>query len=149
MCQHCQQDARFVGRRAKTFVSLLGTISNWLEEFRRSFDTANIPLVGPAQLHHCHWECVIYYTETIQSDYPFPTYIRKPPFLENLTSEPAPPQIRELIQLLADPTVRDWLDRRRVGDAAPGDVDHRDQPVVAVGQLARRDQYYLDVIEQR
>jgi hypothetical protein len=36
------------------------------------------PLVGPAQLHHCHWECVIYYTETIQSDYPFPTYIRKP-----------------------------------------------------------------------
>ena len=22
------------------------------------------PLVGPAQLHHCHWECVIYYTET-------------------------------------------------------------------------------------
>ena len=36
------------------------------------------PLVGPAQLHHCHWECVIYYTETIQSDYPFPTFIKKP-----------------------------------------------------------------------
>ena len=35
------------------------------------------PLVGLAQLHHCHWECVIYYTETIQSDYPFPTYIKK------------------------------------------------------------------------
>jgi hypothetical protein len=35
------------------------------------------PLVGPAQLHHCHWECVAYYTETIQSDYPFPTYTRK------------------------------------------------------------------------
>jgi hypothetical protein len=35
------------------------------------------PLVGPAQLHHCHWECVIYYTETIQSDYPFPTYIKR------------------------------------------------------------------------
>jgi hypothetical protein len=34
------------------------------------------PLVGPAQLHHCHWECVIYYTETIQSDYPFPRYTR-------------------------------------------------------------------------
>ena len=32
------------------------------------------PLVGPAQLHHCHWECVIYYTETIQSDYPFACY---------------------------------------------------------------------------
>ncbi len=35
------------------------------------------PLVGMAQLHHCHWECVIYYTETVQSSYPFPTYIKK------------------------------------------------------------------------
>jgi hypothetical protein len=35
------------------------------------------PLVGPAQLHHCHWECVIYYTQTIQSDYPFPVYKKK------------------------------------------------------------------------
>jgi hypothetical protein len=35
------------------------------------------PLVGPAQLHHCHWECIVYYTETVQSDYPFPTYVRK------------------------------------------------------------------------
>lgn len=35
------------------------------------------PLVGPAQLHHCHWECVIYYTETCQSDYPFPCKIVK------------------------------------------------------------------------
>jgi hypothetical protein len=35
------------------------------------------PLVGPAQLHHCHWECIIYYTETIQTDYPFPFKCRK------------------------------------------------------------------------
>jgi len=35
------------------------------------------PLVGPAQLHHCHWECVIYYTETVQSDYPFPQYTKR------------------------------------------------------------------------
>ena len=35
------------------------------------------PLVGPAQLHHCHWECVVYYTETIQSDYPFACYTKK------------------------------------------------------------------------
>ena len=35
------------------------------------------PLVGPAQLHHCHWKCTIYYTETIQSDYPFPTRLKK------------------------------------------------------------------------
>ena len=30
------------------------------------------PLVGPAQLHHCHWKCTVYYTETMQSGYPFP-----------------------------------------------------------------------------
>jgi len=30
------------------------------------------PLVGPAQLHHCHWKCTIYYLETIESGYPFP-----------------------------------------------------------------------------
>ncbi|QEL19803.1 hypothetical protein [Limnoglobus roseus] len=36
------------------------------------------PLVGMAQLHHCHWECVVYYKETVQSAYPFPTYVVKP-----------------------------------------------------------------------
>jgi hypothetical protein len=30
------------------------------------------PLVGPAQLHHCHWKCTVYFTETIESGYPFP-----------------------------------------------------------------------------
>lgn len=35
------------------------------------------PLVGMAQLHHCHWECIIYYTETQSSDYPFPVNIKK------------------------------------------------------------------------
>ena len=30
------------------------------------------PLIGPAQLHHCHWKCTVYYTETIESGYPFP-----------------------------------------------------------------------------
>jgi hypothetical protein len=35
------------------------------------------PLVGMAQLHHCHWECVIYYTETVESDYPFPCKVKK------------------------------------------------------------------------
>lgn len=36
------------------------------------------PLVGWAQLHHCHWKCTVYWTELIQSDYPFPTYLKKP-----------------------------------------------------------------------
>jgi len=35
------------------------------------------PLVGPAQLHHCHWECIIYYNETVSSDYPFPVQVKK------------------------------------------------------------------------
>lgn len=30
------------------------------------------PLVGPAQLHHCHWRCTVHYVETIESGYPFP-----------------------------------------------------------------------------
>jgi hypothetical protein len=35
------------------------------------------PLVGPAQLHHCHWKCIIYYKETDQSSYPFPVKVVK------------------------------------------------------------------------
>ena len=30
------------------------------------------PLVGPAQLHHCDYKCTVFYTETIESGYPFP-----------------------------------------------------------------------------
>ena len=30
------------------------------------------PLVGMAQLHHCHWKCTVYFTERVQSSYPFP-----------------------------------------------------------------------------
>jgi hypothetical protein len=36
------------------------------------------PVVGPAQLHHCHWKCTIYYTGTIESAYPFPFKSVKP-----------------------------------------------------------------------
>jgi len=35
------------------------------------------PLIGPAQLHHCHWKCTMYYTETVQSDQPFPVKVVK------------------------------------------------------------------------
>ncbi len=35
-----------------------------------------MPLVGPVQLHHCHWKCTVFYTETKQSDYPFPFRIK-------------------------------------------------------------------------
>ena len=36
------------------------------------------PLVGMAQLHHCKWECGVYFNDLKQSSYPYPTYIRKP-----------------------------------------------------------------------
>jgi hypothetical protein len=36
------------------------------------------PLLGPAQLHHCHWKCTMYYTETIESTWPFPFRTVKP-----------------------------------------------------------------------
>jgi hypothetical protein len=30
------------------------------------------PLIGPAQLHHCHWKCTVYFHETIEGKYPLP-----------------------------------------------------------------------------
>ena len=56
----------------------------WFEEFRDDIQIVTekivdkidpprfFPLVGPAQLHHCHFKCTMYYTETIESGYPFP-----------------------------------------------------------------------------
>jgi hypothetical protein len=35
------------------------------------------PLIGPSQLHHCHWKCTIYYYETISSGYPFPFQVKR------------------------------------------------------------------------
>ena len=35
------------------------------------------PLVGPARLHHCHYKCVVYFTETIESGYPFPFQVKR------------------------------------------------------------------------
>ena len=35
------------------------------------------PLVGPAQVHHCHWKCTVYFTETIESSYPFPFRVKR------------------------------------------------------------------------
>ena len=36
------------------------------------------PLIGPAQLHHCHWKCTVYYDETIECGYPFPFRVVRP-----------------------------------------------------------------------
>jgi hypothetical protein len=36
------------------------------------------PLVGKARLHHSHWKCTVYYTETIAGNYPFPFHVHRP-----------------------------------------------------------------------
>jgi hypothetical protein len=73
----------------RTMPRVIRGVPYFLEEFRddvqiiknRLVDRIDpprfYPLIGMAQLHHCHWECVVYYTETIMSSYPFPTYLRK------------------------------------------------------------------------
>jgi hypothetical protein len=60
------------------------------EEFRDDVEVINelivdridpprfYPLVGPAQLHHCHWKCTVYYVETVESGYPFPVQLKRP-----------------------------------------------------------------------
>lgn len=36
------------------------------------------PLVGPAQLHHSHWKCIVSYTERFETRYPFPLSTTRP-----------------------------------------------------------------------
>jgi RNA polymerase sigma factor (sigma-70 family) len=36
------------------------------------------PQVGVAELHHCHWKCTVYYTEIVESSYPFPVSTKRP-----------------------------------------------------------------------
>jgi hypothetical protein len=36
------------------------------------------PLIGPAQLHHCHWKCTVHYLDTIECAYPFPFRCTQP-----------------------------------------------------------------------
>lgn len=35
-----------------------------------------IPLIGPAQLHHAHYKCTIYYSEAVRVGWPFPHTLR-------------------------------------------------------------------------
>jgi hypothetical protein len=36
------------------------------------------PLIGPAQLHRCHWKCTVYCTEVMESGYPIPFRVKRP-----------------------------------------------------------------------
>jgi hypothetical protein len=35
------------------------------------------PLIGPAQLHRCHWKCTVYYNATLESSWPFPFQVKQ------------------------------------------------------------------------
>jgi hypothetical protein len=37
--------------------------------------TVDVPLIGEVTV--VHWECPVYYTETVESSYPFPCKVRK------------------------------------------------------------------------
>jgi hypothetical protein len=39
-------------------------------------------LVGPAQLHHAHYKCIVYYDETIRVGWPIPHTLEKPEEVE-------------------------------------------------------------------
>jgi hypothetical protein len=41
-------------------------------------DARFYPIIGPARLHHIHYKCTVYYTETISSSFPFPVVIKRP-----------------------------------------------------------------------
>lgn len=36
------------------------------------------PLVGVVELHHYHWKCTAYYSETMESGYPLPLRSKRP-----------------------------------------------------------------------
>ena len=60
------------------------------EEFRDDIDVISerqvdkidpprfFPVVGWAQLHHCHWKCTVFYNETKETSYPFPFRCQRP-----------------------------------------------------------------------
>jgi len=54
----------FIGR---PLVSLLTVTALFWFSFRRV-----VPLIGPVQLHHAHYKCIIYYTQVTRVGWPIP-----------------------------------------------------------------------------
>jgi RNA polymerase sigma factor (sigma-70 family) len=49
------------------------------EQLAKQVDPPRLfPLVGKAELHRYHWKCTVYYTETVESSYPFPLRSKRP-----------------------------------------------------------------------
>jgi hypothetical protein len=86
LCEDPPDDAQVL----RTMFDVVRGIPYFYEEFRDDIQIVTerivdridpprfYPLIGPAQLHHCHWKCTVYYTETVESGYPFPVRIQKP-----------------------------------------------------------------------
>lgn len=86
LCEDQPDDATVL----RTMPRIARGIPYFYEEFRDDILITNellvdkidpprfFPLVGPAQLHHCHWKCTINFTETIESSYPFPFRAKRP-----------------------------------------------------------------------
>ena len=84
------EDPPSVGEVLRAMPHVKRGVMYFCEEFRDDVRVVNerlvdkidpprfFPLIGPAQLHHCHWRSTIYYTETIESGYPFPFKCVKP-----------------------------------------------------------------------
>lgn len=43
-----------------------------------------VPLIGPAQLHHCHYKCIVYFEETTHVGWPIPYQIKNEDAIEVL-----------------------------------------------------------------
>lgn len=68
----------------RTMPSIQGGVPFVYEKFRSNVrivkeliadyvdDTRVYPLVGPAQLHHCHFKCTVYFDATERSNWPIP-----------------------------------------------------------------------------
>jgi hypothetical protein len=41
-------------------------------------DVRFYPMIGQAQLHHCHWKCTVYYKDKLEGSYPFPYQVTQP-----------------------------------------------------------------------
>jgi RNA polymerase sigma factor (sigma-70 family) len=56
-----------------------GDISLVMERLAKQVDPSRFfPLVGEAELHHYHWKCTAYYSETVESSDPYPLRIKRP-----------------------------------------------------------------------
>jgi hypothetical protein len=84
------EDPPDIAAAIRAMPKVIRGVAYFYEEFRDDFDMIPervvdkidpprfFPLVGMAQLHHCHWKCTIYYTETRESNYPFPFQAKRP-----------------------------------------------------------------------